>query len=348
MSKTFKEPRIYMCVAFIILLFLPWMEAEASAGGYSVSGGGISGFTMELQFITGFIPIAFPVIMLALEFVPAFKFNKRLIYLIGGLLSIILTFVSSMFAKSVGNSGDVDVPGMSVDTGFSYGIWFWVALVLLLAIVVVTIIRDFAINKDSLKEKGLKGAFSEMASQVKSETVEMAGDISSGGLGDLGAKMKETASSVGGNKCPNCGANVAIGKKFCAKCGGKMETASATTVTGAVAKPGKRKVAASVQPESMTVAEYIQTLPDVECEKCGTKVATNIKFCPDCGTKMVIKVAPEQCDKCKTVLIKGKKFCPDCGAPVVLRELITNCDSCGAELIYGKKFCVECGTKVNG
>jgi membrane protease subunit (stomatin/prohibitin family) len=49
------------------------------------------------------------------------------------------------------------------------------------------------------------------------------------------------------------------------------------------------------------------------CPSCGAPLATNTKFCPECGAK-----------------IKSTAFCTQCGA----------------ELAAGVKFCGECGTKV--
>jgi hypothetical protein len=51
------------------------------------------------------------------------------------------------------------------------------------------------------------------------------------------------------------------------------------------------------------------------CPSCGAPLATNAKFCPECGTKV------------KSAL---------------------HCTECGAKLQPGAKFCAECGTKVNG
>jgi uncharacterized OB-fold protein len=51
------------------------------------------------------------------------------------------------------------------------------------------------------------------------------------------------------------------------------------------------------------------------CPQCNAPLATNTKFCPECGTK-----------------IQEKKFCAECGAT----------------LTPGVKFCPECGTKAAG
>jgi hypothetical protein len=49
--------------------------------------------------------------------------------------------------------------------------------------------------------------------------------------------------------------------------------------------------------------------------------------CPTCGAPLPPKV----------------KFCPECGTKIVAKSY---CSECGAELKPGAKFCAECGTKV--
>jgi DNA-directed RNA polymerase subunit M/transcription elongation factor TFIIS len=46
------------------------------------------------------------------------------------------------------------------------------------------------------------------------------------------------------------------------------------------------------------------------CPKCEAPLATNAKFCPNCGANL--KVA-EKCAKCGARLTPGAKFCPECG-----------------------------------
>lgn len=47
-----------------------------------------------------------------------------------------------------------------------------------------------------------------------------------------------------------------------------------------------------------------------KCPGCGKEVATNAKFCPECGTKM-----PENkfCSHCGAKVDANAKFCPECG-----------------------------------
>lgn len=80
----------------------------------------------------------------------------------------------------------------------------------------------------------------------------MGGIVGAGlGLGigaDMGKTLGETmTSSVGGKKCPVCGASMPAGAKFCPECGSSVGRA---------------------------------------CPKCGAAVSAGTKFCPECGAKL--------------------------------------------------------------
>jgi len=47
------------------------------------------------------------------------------------------------------------------------------------------------------------------------------------------------------------------------------------------------------------------------CPECNAPLATNAKFCPECGAKIQ---AQAHCTQCGTKLSPGAKFCPECGA----------------------------------
>lgn len=49
------------------------------------------------------------------------------------------------------------------------------------------------------------------------------------------------------------------------------------------------------------------------------------------------------CPKCEAPLASNAKFCPECGEPV---KRTVHCTQCGAKLEPGAKFCAECGNKV--
>jgi len=80
-----------------------------------------------------------------------------------------------------------------------------------------------------------------------------------------------------------------------------------------------------------------QTQTDKACKKCGAKIKSGAKFCPECGAKQV-----ESCPKCGASITEKDKFCPECG-----QSLICTCAKCGTELKKNAKFCPECGEKVN-
>jgi membrane protease subunit (stomatin/prohibitin family) len=73
--------------------------------------------------------------------------------------------------------------------------------------------------------------------------------------------------------CPGCGKQNAVGAKFCADCGGKMEVAQ------------------------------------VPCVKCGASLREGAKFCSECGSTQ----EKAKCSNCQHELSPGAKFCPECG-----------------------------------
>lgn len=48
------------------------------------------------------------------------------------------------------------------------------------------------------------------------------------------------------------------------------------------------------------------------------------------------------CPSCNAPLASNVKFCPECGAKI---QVETTCANCGAKMAAGTKFCPECGTK---
>ncbi len=46
------------------------------------------------------------------------------------------------------------------------------------------------------------------------------------------------------------------------------------------------------------------------CPTCESPLATQVKFCPECGAKIDVQ---ESCSGCGAVMPPGAKFCPECG-----------------------------------
>jgi membrane protease subunit (stomatin/prohibitin family) len=58
--------------------------------------------------------------------------------------------------------------------------------------------------------------------------------------------------------------------------------------------------------------EWRQTIR-ATCPNCEAPLATNAKFCPQCGAKLK---AEAHCAECGALLTPGAKFCPECGNKV--------------------------------
>jgi hypothetical protein len=70
---------------------------------------------------------------------------------------------------------------------------------------------------------------------------------------------------------------------------------------------------AAMAEEDKKLAEgnWRQTI-QASCPKCGSPLATNAKFCPDCGAKL----GQSFCSECGAQLQPGAKFCGECGNPI--------------------------------
>lgn len=77
----------------------------------------------------------------------------------------------------------------------------------------------------------------------------------------------------------------------------------------------------------------------IECPNCGHKNSSKLKFCGECGSKLVKTI---KCPHCGAKVSSNMKFCGECG-----KSLLSNkCPSCGHENEPGMKFCGECGCKL--
>ncbi|MCI8373592.1 MAG: hypothetical protein HFI75_14605 [Lachnospiraceae bacterium] len=361
LQEKLKEPRVYMCAAFYIALILPFMKvvSKAGAGGASAEADlSMNGYSVLSGSILGILLLLVPAILIALELLPQVKIKMSLVYLAGALLGIILTIVVFLLSKG-GAAAGADIAGdmagaagVKTDTKTSMQIGCWLQMLLYAAVAVFTLIKDFAVNKESIKEQGLKNVFTGVAGSV---TKEFSDNVTmlQGGMSDIMT-----------TPCPNCGNHVRKGKKFCISCGQKMpengnehtekkaEERQAASPLAAMREKQVKKDSGQHAPVKtalsglMTVREYIDSIQTITCETCGEQIPSKMKFCPGCGEAVVIKLFPEICSKCGGAIPKGKKFCPDCGQKAVAKELRTNCASCNAELMFGKGFCVECGAKV--
>ncbi|MCR5624685.1 MAG: zinc ribbon domain-containing protein [Lachnospiraceae bacterium] len=367
LKEKLKEFRFYAVVVFVIGFFVPWgsFDSSASAGEYSssVSQDLTGDYVLTNSSILGLLIILMVIAIAAAVFIPKDVIPTKIIYLIASLLGIVLTIIVFFRLSSLANAGGeaagelMSEYGVDTEVGVKPGIGFIMYIAGFLFVLIYTIIKDFAINKQVLKEEGVKGAFNKVAGQVQEGTASFSSDkvknaMQSGAeslsnaVGTVSNTAKSATGKVKGNEsqdtkaCPSCGNILSANKKFCGKCGYKFEVES-------VPKNIRSSKNNKQIKENMTVKEYIKTLDRIECSECGEFVTPGQKFCPNCGKDIIIKISPEKCVKCGSTLIPGKKFCADCGEPIVKKALISECPYCNADLIFGKKFCAECGKEVD-
>jgi hypothetical protein len=68
--------------------------------------------------------------------------------------------------------------------------------------------------------------------------------------------------------------------------------------------------AAMAEEDKKLATEYWREGIRANCPKCEAPLATNAKFCPECGYSLK---KPETCAKCGTKLEPDAKFCAECG-----------------------------------
>ena len=107
-----------------------------------------------------------------------------------------------------------------------------------------------------------------------------------------GTNTQNPAPAAPALKCSACGASLNAGVKFCSGCGRKLNP----------------------------------------CSNCGSDIPDGQNACPSCGQML--------CPNCGKAVASDAKFCLECG-----HAFVKKCTNCGAELQSGAKFCSQCGTK---
>lgn len=337
MNEKFKETRLYMCLGIVIAGFLPWLELiskSETSGEISASSKSsmvLSGYQAVQYSFMGILIFLIPILLVAIEFVQQEKIEKKNAYLLGSGFGIVILIISFIICKGavVKAKASSSVAGVDMDikTEVNIKLGFWLIIICYIAILTVTLIKDFVINKETISKEGLKNVITGVASDI-------------GGKVSTIASENNMLANMATNTCPKCGASVIKGKKFCAKCGEKMPEAEENGISIKLPTKGTKSN------KMITVNEYINSMKLLNCDKCGESVPNGNKFCPNCGEKVVIKIVMDKCLSCGGDILKDKNYCPDCGNKIEAVELKITCKKCNAELLYGKKYCVECGTKV--
>jgi ribosomal protein L40E len=87
----------------------------------------------------------------------------------------------------------------------------------------------------------------------------------------------------------------------------------------------------------MSAAQASRSVEEVWAHAC---MSDEDKKLSENNWKETIKAT---CPKCEKPLASNAKFCPECGASLINKEV---CPTCGAKLNPEAKFCQECGQKI--
>ena len=125
--------------------------------------------------------------------------------------------------------------------------------------------------------------------------------------------------------CPSCGAIIGSSLKFCPECGADTQKKETVVEATCSACGGVLPKVTKLCPECGRKIN--------PCSACGCDIPDGQNTCPGCGQQL--------CPNCGKVLASNAKFCLECGYAVVKK-----CSGCGTQLADNAKFCPECGTKV--
>ncbi len=155
-------------------------------------------------------------------------------------------------------------------------------------------------------------------------------------IGDLDAYMKfktakaiEKASEQEGGMA---GAGIGMGA------GMGMGIGMAGMVTQSMVMPGGGGQPGGTAPSAPV------TVSVIPCPKCNSTIPANSRFCPSCGTEIVIPKATMKCPGCSKDIPQESKFCPECGNKIQSENI--KCPKCNQTSPSGTKFCPGCGTKL--
>ena len=163
MNETLKEkmksPRLWMLIASIVLMLFPWCSIGAQSGGYRASHNQ-SGYEFLMLSVIGYITMAFPIIALIIEMGDKKIANNKIlkdikvIYIFGSLLSIVGMIMAYLWNFGISSNANVNLSfGYSVSGFTDLTLFFWIELVDFIGIIVYTVIVDYGVDKNTIKDK---------------------------------------------------------------------------------------------------------------------------------------------------------------------------------------------------
>lgn len=119
-------------------------------------------------------------------------------------------------------------------------------------------------------------------------------------------------------QCPRCSTWVCrkscwnLKKGLCKQCAPDLGVEMAAAQASRSVEEVWRHAAMAEEDKKLSTENWRETIR-ASCPKCEAPLATNAKFCPECGEKLK---GAAHCAECGAKLTPNAKFCPDCGNPV--------------------------------
>ncbi len=181
------------------------------------------------------------------------------------------TMARSIIVPEVGTVFDISLKSVSGDTP-----WFWIVIILTLAVVAAGIIYFFN-RKKKLKEKKQMEEKVKKEKEAKEEKEKR--DKETKEKEEREKREKEKREKEAKKKiCMHCSASVPLDAEFCPKCGKKQEE--------------KKRF----------------------CMNCGSSMPPAPDLCPNCNKMPPSDVDTKTCNNCGEVIPAVAKFCGACGA----------------------------------
>jgi membrane protease subunit (stomatin/prohibitin family) len=157
---------------------------------------------------------------------------------------------------------------------------------------------------------GLFGSAATVSDRVRSATWEKAHD------GAFASALDEVKPSF--VQCPRCSSWVCrescwnTKRGLCKGCAPDMGVEMSAAQASRSVEEVWAHAAMAEEDKHLDEKEWRETIR-ATCPSCEAPLATNAKFCPECGAKLQ---SAARCTHCGTKLNPGAKFCPECGEKV--------------------------------
>lgn len=116
-------------------------------------------------------------------------------------------------------------------------------------------------------------------------------------------------------QCPRCQSWVCIKtcwndrRGLCKNCAPDLQVEMSAMQSERAVEKAREASAADEEDEKLVTSSWKEK-KTASCPSCGAPLATGVKFCPECGSKINIE---KHCTECGAKLPPGAKFCGECG-----------------------------------